>query len=136
MGFTNNRWCTVWSVEPHSNTSTKGRISISKKNRDTGEYEEDFSGFVMFAGSSAAQKALKLRERDRIKLNEVDVKTRFVKETGVKYTNFFVYDFDTEAEADGQSGRVAPSRSSTMRDPQYPLDDIDAGLSDVPNLPF
>ena len=52
MGFRKDTFATVWSVEPTSDTMTKARISISRKNRQTGEYETDFSGFVSFVGSS------------------------------------------------------------------------------------
>ena len=37
------------------------RLSISKKNRATGEYEQDFSGFVMFVGTACAKKAAALK---------------------------------------------------------------------------
>ena len=73
MGFRKDAYATVWSVEQKSNTLTNGRISISRKNKNTGEYETDFSGFVSFIGTAAAQKASHLKERDRIRIGDVDV---------------------------------------------------------------
>ena len=56
MGFRKDAYCTVWSVDPVSDVQTKARISISRKDKQTGEYIEDFSGFVSFFGTAAAKK--------------------------------------------------------------------------------
>ena len=57
MGFRNGAFAKVWEVTPVSDTSTKLRISISRKNKQTNEYEQDFSGFVLAIGTAAASKA-------------------------------------------------------------------------------
>ena len=80
MGFRKDSFAKVWSVEGVSDTNTKLRISISRKNRQTGEYEEDFAGFVSCIGSMAAKKALSLKEGDRIRLGDTDVTTWYNKE--------------------------------------------------------
>lgn len=99
MGFRTGAYCTVWSVERVSDTFTKGRISINRKNKNTGEYEQDFGGFVSFIGSACAQKALKLKEKDRIKLGDVDVSNRYDKAKNVTYTNFNIFGFQMADEA-------------------------------------
>lgn len=38
MGFRNGAFAKVWEVTPVSDTSTKLRISISRKNKQTNEY--------------------------------------------------------------------------------------------------
>ena len=86
MGFRKESYATVWEVEPVSDTMTKGRISISRKNKNTGEYETDFSGFVSFVGTASAKKASLLKEKDRIRLGDVDVTNRYDKKNGVTYT--------------------------------------------------
>ena len=48
MGFRTGSYATIWTVESASDTRTKARISISRKNKQTGEYDTDFSGFVDF----------------------------------------------------------------------------------------
>lgn len=48
MGFRDNAYATVWDVQPMSEAMTKARISTSRKNQKTDEYEQDFSGFVTF----------------------------------------------------------------------------------------
>ena len=79
MGFRPGSFATIWSVEPGTGNFSKVRMSISRKNKDTGVYEDEFSGFVMFIGEAHA-KAGRLKERDRIKLGDVDVTRRYDKE--------------------------------------------------------
>lgn len=100
MGFRQGAFATVWSIEPYSDTFTKGRISVSKKDKETGSYETTFSGFVAFIGTSAANKALKLREKDRIRLGDVDVTTKYEPDTGKVFTNFKIFSFQNQAEID------------------------------------
>ncbi len=79
-------------------------MSISRKNKDTGVYEDEFSGFVMFIGEAHA-KAGRLKERDRIKLGDVDVTRRYDKEKNREYYNFKVFSFEM-ADAPAQSGNA------------------------------
>ena len=127
MGFRNNNYCTVWEVESISDTNTKARISSSRKNKQTGEYETDFSGFVNFIGTAAAKKALGLKEKDRIRLGDVDVTTKYDKEKKVTYTNFKIFSFETQGEIDGGAGR-------TDEPPQ--IESVDNGELDDDRLPF
>ena len=111
MGFRTGTFCTVWSVERVSDTLTKGRISISKKDRQTGEYVQDFGGFVSFVGTACARKALSLREKDRIRLGDIDVSNRYDKEKRVTYTNFNIFSFELEGETEsGQPQHQSYSR--------------------------
>lgn len=112
MGFRKDAFCTVWEVSPISDTMTKGRVSISRKNRDTGEYVQDFSGFITFVGTAAARKALSLKERDRIQLGDVDVSNRYVKEKNTTYTDFKVFSFKTQDELDGNTGAQQAPKTS------------------------
>lgn len=107
MGFRNGSFATVWTSEVKSQRLTRCRISISKKNKDTGEYDQTFSGYVAFAGSAAASRAAKLKERDRIKLLEVDVENSYDKENKKEYTNFLVYDFEMAEGNQPQGGGSA-----------------------------
>lgn len=126
MGFRKDSFATIWSVEPTSNTLTKARISISRKNRQTGEYENDFGGFVSFVGTAAAQKAANLKERDRIKLGDVDVTNRYDKERNTTFTNFKIFSFEM---ADGAQSQ----QSKSTTEPQPHVDD---GEIDDDRLPF
>ena len=124
MGFKNGAFATVRGAESISDTNTKVRISVSRKNKDTGEYETEFSGFVNFYGTAVASRAARLKEKDRIKLGEVDVTTRYSKEKNTTYTNYKVFSFE---DADSKpSGSVEDDFGS----------DVDSGEISENNLPF
>lgn len=111
MGFRENSYATIWQVKTVSETLTNARISISRKNKQTGEYETDFSGFVSFVGTSAASKAANLKEKDRIKLLKTDVTNKYDKDKDVAYTNYKVFDFSTQDEMETQSSHSAPQQN-------------------------
>ena len=94
MGFRQDGFMTVWSVEPSkSGNTTRVRLSSSRKNKNTDEWEQDFSGFCTFIGE-AHKAAARLKERDRIKILECDVGTTYNKEKKTEYVNYKVFDFE------------------------------------------
>ena len=103
MGFRNNCFATVWQIESRNPNWTKVRLNISRKNKDTGEYEQDFSGWVDFFGTAVAAKAAKLKEKDRIKLVSVDVTNNYDKEKNITYWNPKCFEFEM-ADASGSGG--------------------------------
>lgn len=127
MGFRKESFATVWSVESVSDTLTKARISISRKNKKTGDYENDFSGFVSFIGTAAAIKAAGLKEKDRIRLGDIDVTNKYDKEKNITYTNFKIFSFETQTEIDGNEHQADAST------PKIPVDE---GEIDDSRLPF
>ena len=103
MGFRNGAFARVFgNMESVTNKVTKGRISISQKKRGTDEYEQKFGGFVSFIGTAAANKAMKLKEMDRIRLDSVDLESVYDKEHNRTYYNFYIYDFKTQEEVDAE----------------------------------
>lgn len=126
MGFRKDAFATVWNVEQVSDTLTKVRASISHKNRQTGEYETDFSGFLSFVGTASAKKAASLKERDRIKLGDVDVTNKYDKERNTTYVNYKVFSFEM---ADF-------SQTHTQADTTDPQPQVDDGEMDDDRLPF
>ncbi len=125
MGFRTGAYAQVWAVTPMSDTSTKVRLSVSRKNKQTGEYEQDFSGFVLCIGTAAARNAAKLKEGARIKLGDCDVTTKYDAQKKVTYTNFKLFSFE---DADGNS--------STESDKTDPQPTVDGGEIDENRLPF
>lgn len=111
MGFRKGAYAKCWEINPVSDTSTKVRLSTSFKNKQTDEYEQDFSGFVMFVGTACAAKAAKLQKGDRIRLGDVDVTTKYVKEKETTYTNFKAFGFDNPDELDNDDGGKSSSAS-------------------------
>lgn len=96
MGFKNGAYAKIWEVKPVGESRTDVRLSISRKNKKTNTYEQDFSGFVSFCGS-AAKEASRLGEGASIKLGDCDVSTKFDKESGKRYTNFKCFSFEQDA---------------------------------------
>lgn len=127
MGFRKDAWATCWGVEVKSDTLTQVRLSTSRKDKKTEEYVQDFSGFVAFVGTAAAKKAASLKEKDRIKLGDVEVTNRYDKEKGVSYTDFKCYNFTTQ---ENTSNDDLPF---TMDDPQPTVDE---GVNEDKRLPF
>lgn len=108
MGFRNGAFASVWSVEPGKGNFTKVRLSISRKNKD-GQYEQDFAGYCTFI-SQAHAKAARLKEKDRIKLGDVDVSNSYDKDKQKEYVNFKVFDFEMADAVDSAKpagGQVA-----------------------------
>lgn len=125
MGFRTGAYAKVWEVTPMSDTSTKIRISVSRRNKQTGEYEQDFSGYVLCIGTAAARNASKLKEGTRIKLGDCDVTTKYDAQKKVTYTNFKLFSFEG-ADDNGSSdfGRADPQPA------------VDEGEIDESRLPF
>lgn len=125
MGFRTGAYAKVWEVTPMSDTSTKVRLSVSRKNKQTGEYEQDFSGFVLCIGTAAARNAAKLNTGARIKIGDCDVTTKYDPQKKITYTNFKMFSFE---DADGNNNSE-PDKT----DPQPPVDE---GEVDENRLPF
>lgn len=120
MGLRTGAYATIWSVENKGNFSNV-RVSISKKNRSTGAYEQDFSGYIRFIGE-AHKNASTLNERDRIKVGEFEVTTNYDANRKTTYTNYALFSFELP---DG-SPKSAPQ----------PLQKYDADLPDTEEDPF
>lgn len=125
MGFRTGAYAKVWEVTPMSDTSTKVRLSVSRKNKQSGEYEQDFSGFVLCIGTAAARNAAKLNAGARIKIGDCDVTTKYDAQKKVTYTNFKMFSFE---DADGNS--------SSEPDNTAPQPQVDEGEVDENRLPF
>lgn len=88
MGFRNGCIAKVWDDCPVPNGNwIKRRVSVSHKNQQTGEYNQDFSGYVSFYLKNSAD-ILDTPKGASIKLDEVDVENRYDKQAGREYVNF------------------------------------------------
>ena len=123
MGFRTGSYAKIWEVTPVNDSSTKLRMSVSRKNKQTGEYEQDFSGYVLCVGTAAAGRALQLHEGSRIKIGDCDVTTRYDEKKKVTYTNYKMFSFSTDDE-DEQTQTDAPQPT------------VDEGEIDDNKLPF
>ena len=109
----------------------KVRLSTSRKNKD-GEYEQDFSGFCSFIGNAKA-KAEKLKEKDRIKLGDVDVTTWYNKDKGVEYVTYKVFDFETSNDSSASDTQPAtPTKNKKSSGLEDTIEDGDVNEDDLP----
>ncbi len=131
MGFHQGGYCHVWSVESgKTGKITKVRLSSSRKNKQTDEYEQDFSGFCTFIGK-ANEKARGLKERDRIKILECDVSTNYDREKQKEYVNYKVFDFEMAGGGTPTSGGKS---SGSGRKTAFEADDGEVEAAE--DLPF
>lgn len=132
MGFRNNAFATVWEVKPRNERWTKIRISISRKDQQTGDYETEFSGWVDVYGTIAAAKAAKLKERDRIKLSSVDLTNSYNAEAKTTYWNPKIFGFEMADGADstghGGGGGRQQQRQQQAYEGENEADEFDEGL--------
>ncbi len=126
MGFRTGAFAKVWEVTPRSDTSTKIRMTVSRKNKQTGEYETDFSGFVMCIGTAAARSAARLNKGDSIRLGDCDVSTKYDAEKKITYTNYKLFSFE---DANGNSSNTPQAKAA-------PKPRVDEGEFDESRLPF
>jgi len=132
MGFRQGGYMTVWSTETSkSGNTTRVRLSSSRKNKKTDEYEQDFSGFCTFIGP-AHEAAQHLKEKDRIKILECDVGTTFDKEKRTEYVNYKVFSFEM---ADGSTPAGGKTTANTTKKKAALVDDGEVEV-DEDGLPF
>lgn len=124
MGFRQDaRFVKVWEVENKGNYHIVS-LSTSKKNKETNEYETDFSNkFVRFIGT-AHTLAADLKKGDTIKLGSCEVTNKYDKEKNTTYTNYLVYSFEKE-------GGNTNNQSSTKADNSF-MDIPDDADSELP----
>lgn len=108
MGFRQDaRFVKVWEVENKGNYHIVS-LSTSKKNKETNEYETDFSNkFVRFIGT-AHTLAADLKKGDTIKLGSCEVTNKYDKEKNTTYTNYLVYSFEKEGDNSNSNNQSKP----------------------------
>ena len=121
MGFRIDSYAKCWEIIPGQGNFTKVRMSISKKNKETGEYDQDFSGYVMMIGPAHA-KAQNLQPGDRIKLTEIDVSTVYKKELDKEFVNYKCFNFEM-ADPVPQKLEIANAPANTVEGDYEPDDD-------------
>ena len=112
MGFRQDaRFVKVWEVENKGNYHIVS-LSTSKKNKDTNEYETDFSNkFVRFIGT-AHTLAADLKKGDTIKLGSCEVTNKYDKEKSTTYTNYLVYSFEKEGDNNNSNNNQSTPKSN------------------------
>lgn len=103
---------TVWEVRESKGKTVDVRISCSKKNKQTGEYETDFSGYVRFCGENMVNFAKGLNEKDRIDIEEFELTNSYDKAKNMTYYNVSVFAAKKHEYEEGGSSNRSKSTNS------------------------
>ena len=108
-------YVTVWEVKQNpSGKSYQIRASASKKDKDSGEYVNDWGGFLLFVGKAAqAVAAHPLNPKDRIKIIDGEYTRRYDKEAAKEYNDVKVFEYEPLAAGAPSS---APVRQKTVNE--------------------
>lgn len=121
MGFRKDAYAKIWKInKPEGKKFAEVELSISKKNKDSGQYETTFSSkFVRFVGTAYGQIDT-IKEGDRIKISSCDVESWFNKETGKGGFTFVVFGFEA---ADGGTSGGNASKGNAAKSVDVACDD-------------
>lgn len=125
MGFRNGAYLTLWEINDKGNYADC-RCSASKKNKQTNQYETDWSGFCRFIGKAHDVVIALSGEHPRVKIGECEVSNNYSKEKNITYTNYAV--FTCEAADEPQQTQAQPQSKENYEDFLNIPDGIDEQL--------
>lgn len=112
MGFGQGKFAKIWKIENKGNYHV-AEMSASKKNKETDQYETDWSyKFVRLVGT-AHQQVDKLDLSKNVKIGACEVKNNYDKEKNTTYTNYAIFAFEDVEGGSGQSGKSSSSNKSS-----------------------
>lgn len=123
MGFRQGAFARIWSVNDEGKYST-ANVSVSRKNKDTGKYDVEFSdGYVRLVGSAhEAAKDLGLPTREEfdsqsdkgvsVKISSCDVTNNYDTKTKKLYTNCVMFGFEIPDNNGGDSSNNSGAKSA------------------------
>lgn len=116
MGFRQGAYAKVWRVEDKGNYSV-AQVSISKKNKDTDQYETEFQhNFVRLVGTAhdLGRSIEEVQGGTSIKITSCDVTNLYDKEKKKEFTNFVIFGFEFP---DNNSGNSSGNKKSSPKKP-------------------
>ena len=131
MGFRQGAYAKVWKVEDKGNYSV-AQISVSKKDKETGEDNVEFQdGFVRLVGNAhEAAKNLQITDNGAsIQITSCDVTNKYDGEKQKSYINFTIFGFDIPdgnntskpAKNTGKSSKAAPATDNGADEDDLPF---------------
>lgn len=121
MGFRNDAYATVWDSKEGKGNYNDIQLSISKKNKQTGKYETEFSGWVRFVGD--AKELGLLPKMTRIQIKSCDLTNFYSKEKDAVYWNPVVFQADI-VESNGTVSAPKASDMDFMQIDESELDEV------------
>lgn len=120
MGFSVNSYAKIWKVENKGSYSVC-EISISKKDKQTGKYVDDFSSkFVRFVGNAHLQRPM---DGQRIKITNCDTANVYYKDGQKEYLKnpiYTVFGYELQGDAGGEK-QTAPTLVDLDDDSDIPF---------------
>lgn len=121
MGFRQGAYAKVWRVEDKGNYSV-AQVSISKKNKDTDQYETEFQhNFVRLVGTAhdLGRNIEEVQGGTSIKITSCDVTNRYDKDKKKEFTNFVIFGFEFPDNNSGgnSGGKSGGNKKSTPKKP-------------------
>lgn len=113
-------FATVWEVKKDKWDNFVARVTVSRKDKNTGEYVTDFSdGYVRFKYEAEEKiKRLDPKAKKKIKVLDFGV-TRKKADDGNFYTTVYIYDFDTDGDSTNRN-----TKSYRAQQGDYDEDDL------------
>ena len=97
--FSVGSYAKIWDIKEIKDKCSDIRISTSRKNKETGEYEQDFGGFVRLVGQAHEQMKY-LSNGDKFKIIRCGVENHYDKEKKTTYTNYIIFEMEAEDPAE------------------------------------
>ena len=130
--FKTGDYAKVWEITPISDTMTKLNISTSRKSKQSGEYEKDFSGFPVCVGTAAAGKASRLQKGDTIILGDIGVSNTRPRNDGKGYyVDYKIFSFEL-ANGDDKGGKASAKTAAKPKKAAYVEENSVEDDSDLP----
>ena len=95
--FSVGAYAKIWEIKAINANYSDIRISTSKKDKNTGEYTQDFGGYVRMVGQAHEQMSY-LSEKDSFKIVRCGVENRYDKEKKTTYNNFVIFEIETDSD--------------------------------------
>lgn len=110
-GFRDGAYAKVWEIkESSSGKSMNLKISISSKDKTTGNYKTTFSSWITAAGA-AYEKAKTIEKGMKIQLAECNVTNEWDREKKEGHTYFTIFDLNIADNTRSTSARSVDSNS-------------------------
>lgn len=116
MGFRTGAYAKVWAVAKDQSGHVTAEMSTSKKNKDTGKYENDWSNKYVRLFGEAAKASEKLERGATVRIGDCDVTNYFSKEKNTLYTNYTIFTFMEDTNDQKRSAK--DSKSAYMEVPK------------------
>lgn len=121
MAFRQGAYAHIWQLENKGKYHV-ARMSTSRKNKETDQYETDWTdSFVRLIGQ-AHEQADKIDISKNVRIGSCEVTNKYDKETGKTYTNYAIFGFEN-AQDSAVKKQNKPNADEFMKIPEDSDDD-------------